>query len=132
MSFRNEIDQKERAKVLKNDLRNNNASTFLSHTHNDVGGRFAAISSPVVVGSTPTPQYPAAFLQHDPVPDEPALGVDINEMPPVGEPHELKASKLRHASLGPSFSSAKATPPAHDAKSSSLGASRRGFFFSNF
>jgi hypothetical protein len=92
MSFRNEIDQKERAEVLKNDLRNNNASTFLAHTHNDVGGRYAAISSPVVVGSSQIPQYPAAFLQHDPVPDEPALGVDVNAMEPCGQPHELRAS----------------------------------------
>ena len=77
MSFRNEIDQKERAEVLKNDLRNNNASTFLEHTHNEVGGRFAAISSPQIVGSTPIAKYEGApNWSHDPVPSEPPLGFD--------------------------------------------------------
>jgi hypothetical protein len=74
-------EQAERLDVLKNEARlrssssrAHDGSTFLAHTHNDVGGRFAAISSPVVVGTEPIPKYPAAFLQHDPVPDEPALG----------------------------------------------------------
>lgn len=86
MSFRNEIDQKERAEVLKNDLRNNNASTFLEHTHNEVGGRFAAISSPQVVGSTPIAKYEGApNWVNDLVPTEPPLGFDNPELNPSAE-----------------------------------------------
>jgi len=106
---------KEKRDVLRNDRRvrergstsgtsAQEGSTFLAHTHNDFGGRFAAISSPVVVGSEAIPKYPAAFLNHDPVPTEPALGVDINALEPCGEPHELKAT------LGPSEHSDQATP----------------------
>jgi hypothetical protein len=92
-------EQNDRLEVLENEKRlREQGSTYMAHTHNDVGGRFAAISSPHVVGSESIPKYPAAFLQHDPVPDEPVLGVDINEMEPVGQPHELKAT------LGPSLS----------------------------
>ena len=102
-------EQNDRLEVLENEKRlREQGSTFLSHTHNDIGGRFAAISSPVVVGEKQIPQYPAAFLQHDPVPDEPALGVDVNALEPCGEPHELRASI---ASLGPSLPpSAQETP----------------------
>jgi hypothetical protein len=79
-------EQLERRDVLENEKRlrgsssgasAHQGSTFLQHTHNDVGGRFAAISSPTVVGEKAIPQYPAAFHQHDPVPDEPPLGLDV-------------------------------------------------------
>ncbi len=116
----NDATMKEKRDVLRNDRRVRDqgstsssgtsaleGSTFLSHTHNDIAGRFAAISSPHVVGTEAIPKYPAAFLQHDPVPDENPLGVDVNALEPVGEPHELKASI---ASLGPSLSPAKALP----------------------
>jgi hypothetical protein len=99
-------EQAERRDVIENEKRlrgssSGQGSTFLSHTHNDIGGRFAAISSPVVVGTESIPKYPAAFLNHDPVPQEPALGVDINEMEPCGQPHELKASSLGPSSEAP-------------------------------
>ena len=78
MSFRNEIEQKERADVLKNDLRNNNTSTFLDHTHNDIGGRFSAVSNPTVIGTEPFPRYPqlpasSPWAGPDLVGDEPLM-----------------------------------------------------------
>jgi hypothetical protein len=86
-------EQLLRKETLDNDRRvREQGSTFLAHTHNDIGGRFAAISSPVVVGSESIPKYPAAYHQVDPVPDEPALGVSVEDHEPVGEPHELRAS----------------------------------------
>jgi hypothetical protein len=130
------IEQLERLEVTENDkaLRgaSSQGSTYLAHTHNDVGGRFAAISSPVVVGEKQIPQYPAAFLQHDPVPDENPLGVDVNALEPCGEPHELRASELK-ATLGPSVvSSAKAPPnPAYALEAPSLGERDAGLAFSS-
>jgi hypothetical protein len=106
-------EQASRLEILENEKRVRNPGTtfhqFGSSEAAEARGRFSSISNPTVIGSTPTPAsaYPAAFLQHDPVPDEPKLGVDINAMEPVGEPHELRASI---ASLGPSTHSAKATP----------------------
>lgn len=90
----NDATMKEKRDVLRNDrrIRDQEGSTFFDHTHNDIGGRFAAISSPHVVGSESIPKYPAAFLQHDPVPKENPLGYSINEMDTTGQPHELKAS----------------------------------------
>jgi hypothetical protein len=98
-------EQAERRETLDNDRRvREQGSTYLAHTHNDTGGRFSAISNPTVVGSSQIPKYPAAYLNHDPVPTEPALGVDINEMEPVGQPHEIKAT------LGPPCLSPAAPP----------------------
>jgi hypothetical protein len=57
--------------------------TFMSHTHDDLGGgRFAAISNPHIVGSTAVPRYPQASepFQHDPVGLEPGLGYRINDV----------------------------------------------------
>jgi hypothetical protein len=107
MSLSKHEEQASRLEILENDkaLRgaSSQGSSFAQFAASEAStplGRFSAISNPTVIGSTPTPAsaYPAAFLQHDPVPDEPALGVDINAMEPVGQPHELKASI---ASLGP-------------------------------
>jgi hypothetical protein len=112
-------EQEERRQVLENDkaLRgaSSQGSTFAQFAASEVGtplGRFSAISNPVVVGSEPIPKYPAAFLQHDPVPTEPPLGVDINAMEPVGQPHELKASI---SSLGPPDLAEAQEPPTLDA-----------------
>jgi hypothetical protein len=112
-------EQSERMEILRNEKRlRNQGSTFSQLAESDATtplGRFSAISSPHVVGSESIPKYPAAFLQHDPVPDEPKLGIDINEMPTCGEPHEIRASlaSLEPASPGRSshHSSAQETQP---------------------
>jgi hypothetical protein len=121
-------EQTERRDVIENEKRlrgssSGQGSTFLSHTHTDIGGRFAAISSPHVVGEKQIPKYPAAFLQHDPVPDEPALGVDVNALEPCGEPHELKAT-LGRPSLSPVT---KATSSASKAPLGAEGLSSRTY-----
>ena len=120
-------EQNDRLEILENEKRlRDQGSTYMAHTHNDAGGRFSAISNPTVIGSTPSPAsaYPAAFLQHDPVPDEPSLGVDINEMEPVGQPHELKATLGRSVSAEATPSpSLQVVPPLHEG----LGFSQRAF-----
>jgi hypothetical protein len=92
----NDATMKEKADVLRNDLRNQGTtlSRFAESEAATSLGRFAAISAPTVVGSSQIPQYPAAFLQHDPVPTENPLGYSVNEMDTTGERHELRASCL--------------------------------------
>jgi hypothetical protein len=91
-------EQEERRETLLNDARvreqqrGATLSGFAQAEANIDRGRFTANEKSTVVGASPIPQYPAAFQQRDPVPDEPALGVDLNALEPCGEPHELKAS----------------------------------------
>jgi hypothetical protein len=104
--------QQERLDVLRNEQRlRDQASTLSQFAESDAAttlGRFSAISSPVVVGANAIPKYPAAYLNHDPVPDEPCLGVSVDAMEPVGENHELKATVP--SDLGPSLLGAQAPP----------------------
>jgi hypothetical protein len=65
------------------------SGTYLSHTHSDAGGRFAAVGVTTVVGQTPNP-YPALPdnnpWRSDPVPDEPPLGYRIDAVPELEQP----------------------------------------------
>ena len=56
-------------------------------------GRFSAVETATVVGSTPVPQYPQAStpFQRDPVPDEPPLGLDNPALEPA-RPDEAQAT----------------------------------------
>jgi hypothetical protein len=89
-----QLDQADRKEVLENDRRlrqqQEQGSTFLEHTHNEAGGRYAAISSPQIVGSTtPIPKYEGApNWAHDPSGIEPSLGyrIDNSELTPSAEP----------------------------------------------
>ena len=84
-------DQAERRRVLLNDARvreqarNGDTGTYLSHTHSELGGRFALTEHQTITGvvSPAPPPLPANSPWHgsDPVPDEPPLGYDINAMP---------------------------------------------------
>jgi hypothetical protein len=88
-------DQAERLEVIENDkkLRGSpsdtsahGGSTFFSHTHNEVGGRYAAISSPQIVGSTALPKYEGApNWATDLVPTEPPLAYDNPALHPSAE-----------------------------------------------
>ena len=63
----------------------------MSHTHSEIGGRFAAVASAEVIGSTALPNYPAAAAhQADPCGPEPALGYSVDAMP--GDPTDVPAS----------------------------------------
>jgi hypothetical protein len=77
-------DQAERRRVLQNDQRvREQTGTYLSHTHDDAGGRFAAISNAQVVGAQPTVNYPAASSSWQiQLPDEPPLGYRIDDLNP--------------------------------------------------
>jgi len=103
-----QIDQAERRAVLRNDAKVSEqqreqeetrsvyapgqslpkqATTFHQHALADAEtprGRFSAVSAAYVVGSEPIPRYPQASgpFQHDPVPDEPPLGLDNPALDP--------------------------------------------------
>ena len=95
-----EIDQAEKRRVLANDLsvlrQQREGSTYFQHTHleDEGGGRFSAINSATVIGTTPIPQYPElptnSPSHHDPVPDERPLGYAVNAMAPL-EPSVVEA-----------------------------------------
>jgi hypothetical protein len=83
------------ADVRANANRSDDTGTFLSHAQAQADeinqGRFAALGTPHMVGSTLAPSYPAASAhQRDPVPDEPPLGFAIDAMPEL-EPNPTKA-----------------------------------------
>ena len=76
-------EERDRRETLRNDQlvrEQQQGGTYLSHTHSDLGGRYALVSPSYVVGSTAIPQYPAASgpFQRDPVPDEPFLSACEN------------------------------------------------------
>jgi hypothetical protein len=90
----NDSTPAERKAVMENDARvREQGGTFFSHTHLDdeAVGRFAGIKPRELVGSTLIPRYPGPG-QCDPVPIEPALGIDVNAMPPCGEVFEVRRS----------------------------------------
>jgi hypothetical protein len=92
--YRVDATQKEKAAILKSDQRVRSGSTFLDHTHDDEGGRFA--KSRTVIGSEATAQYPMVGPNwaNDPTGVEPPLGFDVNAIEPVGEYGEIQASLI--------------------------------------
>jgi hypothetical protein len=98
--YQNESSQSERKRALENDRRVH--SSYLSHAQasidEDRGGRYAATGQPAtVVGASPIryPQQPSnSPWARDSVPDEPALGYDVNQIEPVGELHERAGSAV--------------------------------------
>jgi hypothetical protein len=81
-----QIDQNERRAELMNDLAvlrrqqpqpmtdDNIASTYMAHTHDESGGRFAQINKQNISGSKPTVEYNAGpNWSRDPVPPEPTI-----------------------------------------------------------
>ena len=104
--FRNDASPTDKLATLLNDkrvLRQNDSGTFLSHTHTDEGGRFAKPQH--VVGATPAPEYPrqpeGSFSNQSAiVPPEESLGFSIDEVPIIGEPHEVAASLQALGAVG--------------------------------
>jgi hypothetical protein len=72
-------------------------SQFARSQANEPRGRFTHTEKPVVIGATPTPEYPAIPM-HVPTGTEPPLGQDINEGAVVGEFHEIQKSLSAAAS----------------------------------
>jgi hypothetical protein len=87
-------EQEERRRTLQNDVRvreqqREQGSTYLAHTHSDLGGRYSAVGAQTIVGAQPITNYPAASAAHQiQLPDEPPLGCDN----PALDPPDLKPS----------------------------------------
>ena len=99
-------EQAERREVLRNDQRvREQGATYFSHTHSDLGGRFAlAQDREQIVGESPAPQYPALpasspWAGPDLVGPEPPLGYSVNAL----EPSAVSTSP---AEPGPAFADA--------------------------
>jgi hypothetical protein len=78
--------QAERRRVLLQDADvRDRFGTYLSHTHSELGGRFAVTDHQTITGvvSPSPPPLPANSPWHgsDPVPDEPPLGYSVDAMP---------------------------------------------------
>ena len=125
-----QIDQAERRATLDNDLKvlRERGGTFFQHglaQANDMaGGRFAAVNTATVTGTTPIPNYPAASAAHQTqLPDEPPLGFDNPELesptgvppvsPPVatGDPADAPSSGSGSAPPGDLMSERAGSPP---------------------
>jgi hypothetical protein len=69
-------------------------STFLDHTHDDLGGRFRKPGT--VVGNSPVSypaQPPTSPWHEDLVPPEPPLGYSVNDLG-LGEPEAAAADDV--------------------------------------
>jgi hypothetical protein len=85
-----DITQAEKRQIVKND-------TYYSRAQADVGselgGRYRHLAPASVVGVPQYPQQPPnSPFHHDPTGAEPPLGIDVNEMIPVGTHAEVQAS----------------------------------------
>jgi len=69
---------------------------LMSHTHSEIGGRYAGVGAQMVVGADPIPKYPAAAAhQHDPCGLEPPLGYRIDAMPEHEPPEPFPLSQAQ-------------------------------------
>jgi hypothetical protein len=96
MTTYDQEDQAEKRRTLLNDARvrnqskNGDTGTYLSHTHSELGGRFAVAEHQTIAGvvSPAPPPLPSNSPWHgaDPVPDEPPLGYRVDAMPDSESP----------------------------------------------
>jgi hypothetical protein len=97
MNKADEISQNEKREVMKNDRLNTYQAHAAASIDEERGGRFSVQTKPTVIGQSPIsyPKQPpnSPWASDDLLGPEPPLGIDINAMQPVGEPHELKASE---------------------------------------
>ncbi len=95
-SFDQPATQAMRKAALQNEkrLRESGGSTYHAFTHDEEGGRYAKQQPQRLTGAQPSTEYPTIkegpwsrdYVQ---LPPEEPYGIDINEVPICGEPHEL-------------------------------------------
>jgi hypothetical protein len=99
MNKADEFSQAFKRKILAEDR--DRLASYLDHANASAddlaGGRFAAVNKTTVTGASPIsyPRLPANSPSNQAVMvgDEPSLGIDINAMDVVGEPHKQRASE---------------------------------------
>jgi hypothetical protein len=92
MTAEDEITQAERRRVMRDTLHGRAIAE-----QGTIGGRYGAESKTRVIGSgVEYPRLPESSPWHsDPLPPPEPLGFPIDEMAPVGEPHEVAESLAR-------------------------------------
>ena len=81
--------------------------TYMGHALDaelEMGGRFAKVHTTTVTGASPIsyPTQPTHSPWHsNPYPEEPPLGFSVDEMEPIGEPHERTASATSSSVTAP-------------------------------
>jgi hypothetical protein len=102
MNNADDVSQAERRRIMAEERRGRTYQGVAQAALDDErGGRYAAGSGSKssVVGSSPVsyPQQPAGSpWAKDECPPEPPLGYSVDELEPVGEPHEVEASRTGH------------------------------------
>jgi hypothetical protein len=119
-----ELTQDEKRATLANDIRQPPATlhAFAQIEAEMPRGRFTATERATVIGVGPPsyPQLPASSpWAADPVPAENPLNLDVNAMPPCGEPHEIAASIAAQDAPPPEQSSPAQVPGSSTAASPS-------------
>src|SRR6516162_6405898 len=92
--YHQDLDQRERERLLRNDLRANTFAGRAQAEADEIQGRWAQEHKAAVIGAGPVeyPRLPENSWTHDPVPPEGPLGVSVEDHEPVGEPREILAS----------------------------------------
>jgi len=93
---REAANERERRKLIE-ERRLKTYHGHAQHTDEDIySGRYASVNTTVVTGAAPGsafPQLPDGPWAKNELPDEPPLGLAIDEQEAVGEPHEIAASQ---------------------------------------
>jgi hypothetical protein len=120
-------EQAERRRVLAQDSslrrqQREQGASFHQFAEADAAtprGRFSAVETAIVVGSTAVPPYPAAAAhQRDPVPIEPSLGYRIDDLNP-SDPVEI--SSFTQQETGPTSADAPSPTSLSDVQRTGVG-----------
>src|SRR5215469_2553407 len=116
LPFNNSSPQSVRRAVLKNEREASTYHQFATGQADPVRDRFEEINKSSVTGTIQAQRYPkGADWCVDSVGVEPPLGVAIDQMEPVGEPHETAASLAESQGEGMGPTSSSSGPPCGDA-----------------
>jgi hypothetical protein len=75
------------------------ARAFKSLTEEHAGGRFSNTGRPTLTGTSATGPLVAPDWSVDPVPAEPPLGADVNELPDLGFPNAERIAQRQRDAL---------------------------------
>jgi hypothetical protein len=115
--YSQEASQAEKERLLREQRTAGTRVAYGNVIDPPAGGRFAKPSQSPDPATLYPAQPPHSPWHHDPVPDEEPLGFSVEDMLPVGEPHEISAASSSPAAAGLS------TEPANLAGSSDVVAS---------
>jgi hypothetical protein len=92
------LTQAEKRAVLEQDRQARRDNSFygraLHDADSEMQGRFGQQAKPTVIRGGP--DYPGgAHWSRDPLGPEPSLGYSVNDLPVIGEPHEVAAAAAR-------------------------------------